>query len=187
MYFRKMVGQKCYLSPIDMDDAQQYVKWLNDEEVVRNLNLATKVISVESEKEILARLAKEQTYGIIDIETDKLIGNIGLIGINHVQQSAEIGIFIGDKKYWDRGFGTEALHLLIDFSFRTLNLHSIVLRTYDFNARAIACYEKVGFRKIGEAREALRYEMEWHNILFMDILPEDFYGESRRREAHEDQ
>jgi len=187
MYFRKMVGQKCYLSPIDIDDAQQYVKWLNDEEVVRNLSMAAKVISIESEKEILSRLAKDHTYGIIDIEADKLIGNVGLIGINHMHQSAEIGIFIGDKKYWDRGFGTEALCLLLDFSFKTLNLHSIILRTYDFNKRAIACYEKVGFRKIGEARDALRYGMEWHNTLFMDILPEDFYGESSRRKAHEDQ
>jgi len=52
-----------------------------------------------------------------------LIGNVGLIDINHIHGSAEIGIFIGDKSYWNKGYGKEALSLLIDYSYKKLNLH----------------------------------------------------------------
>ncbi|MDD4031427.1 MAG: GNAT family protein [Bacteroidales bacterium] len=179
MYFKKLVGEKCYLSPIDTNDYEQYVAWLNDEEVTRNLTLAPMVISVENEKEILSRLAKDHNYGIIDKKTDKLIGNAGFVSIDHIHKTAEVGIFIGDKKFWEKGYGTEALSLLIDYAYRVLNLHNIMLRVYAYNERAIACYTKIGFRKIGELREAHRYEFKNHNIIFMDILPRDFYKKDK--------
>ncbi|WP_455160536.1 GNAT family N-acetyltransferase, partial [Treponema lecithinolyticum] len=63
-------------------------EWLNNEEVSRYLTVASKVISLEAEKEVLAELAKTRTYGIIENETEKLIGNISLMNIDNVQQTA---------------------------------------------------------------------------------------------------
>ncbi len=176
MHFRKMVGEKCYLSPIDVDDARLYVEWLNNPEVTRFLTLSSQVVSMESEREILTKLAKEQNYGIIDIETDSLLGNAGLFSIDHVHRTAEAGIFIGNQEYWGRGYGTEAMSLLVEYGFRVLNLHNIMLRVYDFNERAIRSYEKSGFRKFGERREAHVSDMKAHNVIYMDILPGDFFG-----------
>lgn len=175
MYIKKLIGQKCFLSPIDINDAEKYTIWLNDQEVLNNLSLSSTVITVEEEKVLLSSLSKEHNYGIIDSSTEQLIGNVGLMSINHIHQSAEIGIFIGNKDYWGKGFGTEALRLLIDFAYQTLNLHNIMLRVYSYNKRAISCYEKVGFKKIGLIRESITKNKKRHDTVLMDILPDYFY------------
>jgi RimJ/RimL family protein N-acetyltransferase len=177
MYFRKMIGKKCYLSPISLDDASQYAEWLNSEEVFKYLLTGTNIISFESEKEVLLRLSKEHVYGIVDIESEILIGNVGLININHIHKTSEVGIFIGNKEYWGKGYGTEALQLLIDYSFRILGLENIMLRVFDYNVRARKSYEKVGFKKIGERRRSHYYDNERHDEIYMDIVRDDFYKE----------
>jgi RimJ/RimL family protein N-acetyltransferase len=178
MYFKKLVGKLCYLSPIDVADAEKYTAWVNDLEVTTNLTLASKNITLEGEKELLNHLAKEHTYAIIDLERNDLIGNVGLLNINHIHQTAEIGIFIGDKSYWNRGYGAEAMSLLIDYAFNVLNLHNIMLRVFSFNERGIKCYKKIGFKEVGLIREAHRINREVHDILLMDLLPSEFYEQA---------
>ncbi|GHU24390.1 N-acetyltransferase [Spirochaetia bacterium] len=175
MYFKKMIGEKCYLSPIDISDAEKFTEWLNDLEVTVNLQLYNTAINVESEKSFLDNISKEHNYSIIDRETDELIGNCGFMGVDHLNQTAEVGIFIGNKNYWNKGYGTEALSLLLDYGFKALNLHNILLRVYDYNKRAIKIYEKIGFKIIGERREALYRNLKKHNIIYMDILSEEYY------------
>jgi len=170
-----MTGKKCYLSPINVNDAEKFTEWLNDFEVTQNLTLYEKSISLEAEKEILGRLAKEHNYSIIDIAANKVIGNCGYMNLNHLDQTGELGIFIGDKDYWNKGYGTEALSLLIDYGFQALNLHNIWLKVYSFNERAIKVYEKIGFKVIGRRREARLRGTERHDDIFMDILRGDFY------------
>ena len=176
MYFRKLVGKKCYLSPIDVNDAEIYTEWLNDPEVTSNLTLYGGVIGIETEKEYLAKLSKEHNYSIIDIETDKLIGSCGFIDLDHLNQTAEAGIFIGDKNYWNKGYGTESFHLLLDYGFNALNLCNVMLRVYSFNERAIKIYKKLGFQIIGKRREALRRGNKTYDIIYMDIMRNDFYN-----------
>ena len=175
MYFKKLVGKKCYLSPIDILDAEKYTEWLNDMELLVNIQLYNGVISLEHEKGSLAGLSNDHNYAIIDTAKDELIGNCGFLDIDHLNQAAEAGIFIGNKNYWNKGYGTEALSLLIDYGFKALNLHNIMLRVYEFNEKAIRCYQKVGFKYIGKRREALHRNLQKHNIIFMDILQNDFY------------
>ncbi|QQO10286.1 GNAT family N-acetyltransferase [Breznakiella homolactica] len=175
MYFKKLTGKKCYLSPIDAGDAEQYTAWINDMEVMNTLRLASASIDLTSERELLAQLGKQHSYSIVDIATDTLLGNCGLMDIDYIQRTAEIGIFIGNRDYWDKGYGTEALTLLIDYGYKKLNLHNIMLRVYAFNDRAVKCYEKIGFKPFGRRREALIRNLEAHDIIHMDLLPGDFY------------
>lgn len=175
MRIKKLAGKKCYLSPIDVNDAEKYAEWLNDREIVNFLSIAAKSISVETERELLHALSKEHCYGIIDTGTETLIGNIGLHTIDYLNRSAEIGIFIGNKDYWSNGYGAEALSLLIDYAYRILNIHNISLKLFDYNERALKCYQAVGFQKIGAIRDGLIRNMEYHNIILMDILPTEFY------------
>ncbi|MDR0301163.1 MAG: GNAT family N-acetyltransferase [Treponema sp.] len=176
MYYKKLVGKKCYLSPIDLNDAEKFTEWLNDLEVTTNLGpLYSGIINVEGEKEILKDLSQKHNYSIIDIETNELIGNCGFLEIDNVNQIAEIGIFIGNKKFWGKGYGTEALVLLIDYGFKALNLHNILLKVFSFNERAMKCYEKVGFKIIGKRREALNRGDKKFDAIFMDILYDEFY------------
>jgi RimJ/RimL family protein N-acetyltransferase len=176
MYFRKMAGEKCYLSPIDMNDAEKYTAWMNDLEVTINLETYNSVINVESEKAFLETLSCEHNYSIIDKETDELLGICGFRDIDLLNQTAEVGIFIGNKDYWGKGYGTEALSLLLDIGFKTLNLHNVQLRVNDYNKRAIRAYEKVGFMKSGVRREAVYRNLERHDFIFMDILSSEFYN-----------
>jgi RimJ/RimL family protein N-acetyltransferase len=175
MYFRKMTGNKCYLSPLNSRDAGKFTEWLNDLEVTENLTLYSSIINTENEKIFLETLCKDHNYSIIDNDTNELIGNCGFLDLDHLNQTAEVGIFIGNKNYWNKGYGTEALTLLVDYGFEALNLHNIGLRVYSFNERAIISYEKAGFKKTGKRREALLRKDERHDIIFMDILCNEFY------------
>ena len=176
MYFKKLAGKKCYLAPLDVNDAEKYTAWLNDLEVTEHLLVYPHIISIENEKGFLEKLSREHTYSIIDNGSNELIGNCGFSDIDHINQTGEVGMFIGDKKYWNKGYGTEALTLLLDYGFKALNLHNISLRVYSFNERAIKAYEKTGFKITGKKREALLRGKERHDIIFMDILYDEFYG-----------
>ncbi len=172
---RKLTGKKCFLSPMSPDDAEIYARWLNDMEVVRFLTMASSVINVGKERKILEELAGNHNYGIVTLEDDKLIGTCGLVNMDSVNRSAEIGIFIGDKAYWHQGYGSEAMTLLMDYGFRYLNIHNIFLQVYSFNENAVECYRKLGFREVGRRRQAVYRDMTFHDVIFMDILPDNFY------------
>lgn len=173
-YFPKVAGKRVYLSPISLEDAEVYSSWLNDLETTRFLLNSSQMITVQAEREFLVSLSKEQNYAIIERSSDTLLGNCGLMDVDRVHRSAEVGIFIGEKSKWGQGYGTEALSLLCDFAFNILNLRSLSLRTYEYNTRAMASYEKVGFKKAGRLRKAHFYGGEYHDIVLMDLLVEDF-------------
>jgi len=175
MNFKKLAGTKCYLSPMDTNDVEKFTGWLNDMEILVNLPYYSGMISLESERAFLSTLSKDHNYSIVDLKTDVLLGTCGFSDIDYVNQTAETGIFIGDKSYWNKGYGTEALSLLIDYAFRALNFHNVMLRVFDYNKAAMRVYEKIGFKVFGTRREALLRNLERHDILYMDILPSDFY------------
>jgi RimJ/RimL family protein N-acetyltransferase len=173
-YFPKIIGDRVYLSPISLEDAERYTEWLNDISTVRFLTLASAQVTLHGEREALVSLSKEQSYAIIEKGKDELLGNCGLFGIDAVNRSAEVGIFIGVKSRRGAGFGSEALRLLCDYGFNILNLRSIRLKSYAFNERALSAYRKVGFVEAGRFRKAHFYAGQYHDIVLMDLLPEDF-------------
>lgn len=115
-----------------------------------------------------------QIFAIVDADNDKLIGNCSIFRINERNRKAEVGIFIGDKNYWSKGYGTEALSLLIDYAFNVLNLNNIMLEVFGYNKRAINSYKKVGFKEIGRRREAIIFASEKHDEIYMDIIASEF-------------
>ncbi|HBC73766.1 MAG: GNAT family N-acetyltransferase [Candidatus Wallbacteria bacterium GWC2_49_35] len=178
MKYDKIVsGKKCYLSPVNLEDAVLYKEWLNDLEVSSNLNFRPFILTLEKEKEMLEKLVKSETdvlFGIVDKKSDKLIGNCGLMGIEPINRKSLFGIFIGDKKYWGKGYGEEATNLILDFGFNMLNLHNIFLTVFSFNKRGIRCYEKCGFKHAGKLREARLVAGKHYDVVYMDILDREF-------------
>lgn len=176
-YFQKVVGERIYLSPINPEDAEVYTKWINDLEVSIYLTSAPNIYTLSKEKEILERISKDgYNFAIIDSGKEKVIGNCGLMNIDFINKKAELGIFIGEKEYWGKGFGTETILLLLDFSFNILNLNSVMLIVKAFNERAIRCYEKCGFKLIGKRREAVILGTQKFDEYYMDILATEFTG-----------
>jgi len=176
-YYKKLVGEKCYLSPCSLEDAEKWTEWLNDLEVTIPLgDEAYTPLSLDKQKEVINDIIKEQShvFNIIELENDTLIGRCGFFGVDHVNRKAMLGIVIGEKEYWDKGYGQDATKLLLDYGFNLLNLNSIMLGTFSFNERAINCYKKVGFKEIGRRRQARIIAGKKFDIIFMDILAEEF-------------
>lgn len=173
-YIPRLTGQKVYLSPMFTDDVEQYVRWMNDLEVTRYLGQASRCYSLEAEKKALEQMVSEgHNYAIVLKEEDRLIGNISLMDVNSLFRRAELGIFIGDTGDRGRGYGQEAIGLLIDYGFRFLNLKNIMLKVYSGNTRAIHVYQKCGFREFGRRTKCLFVDNEWHDEIFMEILKEE--------------
>lgn len=175
MYFKKLVGERIYLSPIDKNDCELWTKWVNDTEVSLGTLQTEKIIGIEEEKEILERLSKTgTTFAIVDLESDKAIGFLGLPSLDYVNRSSSLAITIGEKSYWNKGYGAEAIDLLLDYGFSILNLHSINLTVYSFNKGAIESYKKSGFKEVGRYREAKIICGEKFDKLVMDIISQEY-------------
>jgi RimJ/RimL family protein N-acetyltransferase len=175
-YFKKLIGEKCYLSPIHLDDAEKYCEWLNDLEISKFIVFPTTQYTIQLERDLLSNMIQrgEQIFAIVTHKENTLIGSTGFHDIDNLNRKAEFGIFIGDKSYWNKGFGTEVTTLMLDYGFNVLNLNNIILKVYSFNIRAIKSYEKVGFKLIGLRRQARIFGNKKYDEIFMDILAEEF-------------
>jgi RimJ/RimL family protein N-acetyltransferase len=183
-YFKKIPGggsapgSRIYLSPYHPDDAEILTKWLNDSAVTDGLGDTFMNFNLMNEKQWLEDMLKkgEHAYAIVLTETDEMIGSMGLMDVKLACGSASIGIFIGEAEHRGRGYGTEAMKLLVGFAFDVLNLYNINLAVYDFNEGAYKSYIKVGFKEIGRRRGAYYLNNKRHDIIYMDITREDWYG-----------
>ncbi len=176
-YYKKLVGDKCYLSPCCLDDAEKWTEWDNDLEVTIPLGDEAYIpYSLAKMRDILSGVIKSQDhiFSIVDLETDAAIGRCILFDIDRVNRKAMLGIVIGEKAYWGKGYGQDAMKLLLDYGFNLLNLNSVMLGTFSFNERAIGCYKKVGFKEIGRRRQARIIGGKRFDAVLMDILAEEF-------------
>lgn len=172
-YFKKLVGNRVYLSPMNVEDAETYVKWLNDFNITDGLGSSNRITSLENEKEWVKHNSGQYQFAIIRLEDDQLIGNCGIQDIQQLRQCAEVGLFIGEEENRNKGYGAEALNLLVDYGFDYLNLNNIMLKVFSFNERAINCYKKVGFKEIGRRRQAYYLKGRFYDEVYMDILREE--------------
>ncbi|MBI2845640.1 MAG: GNAT family N-acetyltransferase [Chloroflexi bacterium] len=168
-------GEKTRLRAIEREDVPRFVEWLNDPEVAYYLGRLP-LLSRADEERWFEETVRDERHRILAIDTQEgaHIGSIGLHNLDWKNSSAELGIMIGDKNYWGQGYGRDAIRSLLGFGFGELNLHRIFLRVYDFNPRAIRCYENVGFQHEGVFREAVYLNSGYHNELVMGILRGEF-------------
>ena len=176
-YFKKLVGERIYLSPRSLEDVEKYTEWMNDFDITDYTGRSHQIMTLEAEKKYIEeKIDAEATFAIVDNNEDKLIGTIGLEDINHFRRTAELGIFIGDKDYREKGYGTEAIRLILDYGFNYLNLNNIKLDLMEFNERALACYKKCGFKEYGRRRKCRFINGKYYDVIEMDILSEEFKG-----------
>ncbi len=166
--FRKMVN----------DDISIYHKWRNDFEVMFSTSLSLDLYSFEETKHFVENIilgsSNSKSYIIEDKETNKPIGVTSLVNIDVKNQNAEVIIDIGEKNYWGNGLGTEALKIILEYAFLELNLYRISLRVFSLNSKAIHIYTKLGFKQEGVSRQCLYRNGEWHDIIQMGILKEEY-------------
>ena len=142
-YFKKLEGEKVYLSPIAIEDAEQYTYWFNNLDLTDKIGKSSEMMTIKAEEEWIEKTLKnnEFVFAIIRFGNDELLGNCGLTNINYKDRTAELGIFIGSEYNRQKGYGTDALNILLDFGFNYLNLNNIELQVKSFNENAISKHQ----------------------------------------------
>ena len=178
MYSKKIIGKKCYLSPVCIEDAPTYFKWKSEAETSIYLLSFSQSITLQQEREQLLSVARgqpyQQVFAIINKSNDKLIGNCSFHQIDMINRTAEFVIYIGEKEVRGLGFGKEATLLTLDYAFNILNLHSVWLRVFEFNKRGHKLFEKIGFKNAGRMRDARILGENKYDVLYMDILASEY-------------
>ncbi len=173
-YFRKLSGEKIYLSPMNPEDAPIYTRWMNNMDMTNNLSTSAVIFSVAAEEQWIRDNQSDYQFAIVRSEDDTLLGNCGIQELNHLNQTAEVGLFIGDEENRGKGYGQEALRLLLGFCFHTLNIHNVMLTVYSFNERAIHTYQKIGFREFGRRHECYYLNGSRYDKIYMELLRSDY-------------
>ena len=174
-YFKKIVGDRIYLSPRNSEDIEQFTEWLNDFGITDYLGRSGAIVTLDGEKQYLEASSKDGVhFVIVTLNNNEMIGTVSLERINNIDKRATLGIFIGNKEYWNDGYGTEAIRLILDYGFNYMNLHSIKLNLMSFNQRALKCYKKCGFKEIGRLRESRFVNGKYYDSICMDILSSEF-------------
>lgn len=115
----------------------------------------------------------------IDTTEGTHIGSINLLVKPH-DTKAVLGVMVGDKRYWNKGYGTDALQTIMRYGFSRLRLHRISLKVYEYNPRAIRVYRKLGFRREGREREAQRYKGKFYDCIDMGLLRREWLKKQKR-------
>ncbi|WP_322506809.1 GNAT family protein [Anaerolinea sp.] len=179
-----LFSQRLRLRPIQRSDLPFFVEWLNDPEV-RQFITATIPLSLEEEEQWYEQMLKqpkpERPFAIEVREEGEwqLIGNITLFDLSWVNRSAEVGILIGDKRFWNRGYGREAMRLMVQHAFETLNLNRVYLRVDVENIRGIKSYEQAGFVKEGILRQANYRNGKYSDMMVMSVLRSEWQTPTR--------
>ena len=155
-------------------------RWNRDTEYTRLLDTeqaqlwSAKKIKNWREEDLEETKSDEIFFFIRTLEGDKIIGFIGLADIQWNNGDAWVGIGIGERSDWGKGYGTDAMRVLLRYAFTELNLHRVSLGVFDYNPRAIRSYEKAGFKHEGREREQLHRDGSRADGLYMGILKEEW-------------
>jgi RimJ/RimL family protein N-acetyltransferase len=172
-----LTGRLTRLSAVNPDtDAEIIARWSRDSHFWRlaHTDPAMPELPKNVKRELEDRPVDRQSFGIHALTDERLIGLIGLYTIYPSQREAFMGIQIGERDYWGRGYGTDALQALLRYAFDELNLQRISLSLLEGNERARRSYEKCGFRYEGRERQAWTYDGRRWDEIFMGLLHEEW-------------
>jgi len=172
-------GQKVRIRAVERLDLPDFVRWFNDPEVTEFLDVETPM-GMEQEIAWFEKLELSEME-VYSIETNDahLIGNVGILKVDWVVRKALIGMVIGEKEDWGKGYGTDALNTILGYLFDEMNMNMVHLEVDPSNARAIRCYEKCGLRREGGLRQSRWKRGASRDTLMMSILRTEWVSEVR--------
>ncbi len=177
-------GSLIHLTAVDPEEvSKHFADWNRDSEYKRLLDTdpprlrSPKAIKTWMDKAMEEDSNKTFWFTIRAAEDNRLLGDIELSVIEWNARDAFVGIGIGPRAFWGKGYGTEAMQLILQYAFIELNLRRVTLTVFEYNTRAVRSYEKAGFRYEGRQRARILREGKRWDILFMGILHEDWIKE----------
>ncbi len=173
-----LTGEKIYLRPIKQDDINgRYLSWMNDKEVTRYMKTGVFPMTLKELQSFYDNINSSKTniiFAIVDKARDLHIGNIKLSKLDWIHRFAELGIMIGEKDCWNKGYGREACDLVLEYAFNRLNLNKIFLGVCAEHESAVASYQKAGFKIEGRIKKLFFYEGKRSDMISMGILKEEY-------------
>jgi RimJ/RimL family protein N-acetyltransferase len=170
-----LVGERVTLRPVGPDDVDGLVELVEDKEGARLTG---------SHASGWSRAALLEWYSTRGAVTDRLdlaivadgeyVGEVVLNKLDTDNLACNLRIALIGPRAFGRGYGTEAVRLIVDHAFRSTTLHRIGLEVYNFNERARHVYKKVGFVEEGVLRDALLWEGQWYDSVVMSVLRLDW-------------
>jgi len=179
-------GERVRLSAFDPEEiAKAYVNWTRDSELQRLFGSGASALhSTKSEINFFEKMVKEENpachfFSIRNLDDNRLLGDINLDVIDEWgARDAFVGIGIGDRNDWGKGYGSDAMKIVLRYAFAELNLRRVTLTVFEYNPRAIRSYEKVGFKQEGKMRGALLRDGKRWDMLYMGILADEWKEEN---------
>lgn len=172
----KLEGRRIYLRPAeDKDINKRYLSWIDDSAVTRFMESRFKKWTLRELKKYADGIRDSHDnlfFAIILKSRDRHIGNIKIGPINRIHKFADIGILIGDKSCWGRGYAAEAIELAADYAFTGLKLHKLTAGAYATNIGSIKAFQKAGFRVEGIRSKHYRESAGYVDCILMGRINE---------------
>ncbi len=168
----RLQGEQIYLRPITIEDTDMVVRWRNDSKVVENFIYREKI----SREEHLSWFHEKIEAGLViqfiicDCQTDKPLGSIYLQNFKEVSRQAEEGIFLGEEEAYGRGIGTEAAKLVLEYAFKTLQLHKLTARVLGYNQGSRKMHERAGYLKESYLKDELFLNGKYEDLIFYGAI-----------------
>lgn len=180
-----LIGRKIYLRRLLHDDLENLVKWLNDERITRFLQQGDTPPTIDKLKQDydVDGMANHQIpFAVIDKKTNKHVGWTGLFEIGWISRYAEMRIFIGEKKFWGKGYATESQKLLIEYGFDKLNLHRIAAGTNIECVGEQKALQKLFMKKEGTSREVMYRNGKYYDTVHFGIIKNEYLKRTKNGE-----
>lgn len=180
---RFLEGERVYLRPAGPADVPEYFSTLFNFEM-RRLTGTQVVFSLPGVDRYIEKKSQDDSGVLLLIalsDNDTVIGDIALQDIDHMNRNASLRIAMNGDEHSGKGYGPEAIRLMLEYGFGILNLHRVELEVFDYNERAIKAYEKVGFTREGVQRQVLYYNHRYHDSILMSMLEDEY-----RAKYHQD-
>ena len=173
------IGKKVILRSLELTDLEYIVNHDNNLDLRHNMGSAIPRSREDSENLIrgswkLRKNDERYFFAFVDKETNDFIGIVNLGLDNKISRSASLGIWIYEEKNRSKGYGSDAMNLILDFGFNYINLNRIELSVYPHNTRAIKLYEKMGFIQVAKLRQSRYMNGKYIDEIIMELLRDDW-------------
>lgn len=182
-YFPKISRGNIYLSPINLEDYDTFVKRSNDSRITDWTHWTPRMVSLQSWKSYLEKTSNNWDYefAIIRKSDDKFIWVTWLYRIHRVNQTAELWIMIWEFDEHNKWYWTDAVNALLCFAYNTLNLYNVSLWVKTFNKKGISCYQKVWFKEVWMKHHCEYCNWERYDLILMEMLKPDWQEKYNKR------
>lgn len=168
-------GEQIDLVVKNIEHIKIYHKWVNDPIVRTYVGVEFPETLEVIKKEWFSDIRDEKNIWleIWHKENQIPVGLVGFFQISNLHRRAELGIIIGESEYWGKGIGTEAINLIINYGFNTLNYRKILASVNTPNIRSLGMCKKIGFIEEGHQKDMDYIDGKWTDIILLGIFKKD--------------